>query len=224
MTHSCPICPRPKHLRFNNGGKNKGLQTLNQDCKDKNGTAHMTQPHLIDQMSRLAIQWTHKDKSMPAKTTKALEWHGDLVDHNESICCQAWSERSIIWKRHTKWHFPHHTSMHWIYQLPQGTKVKQTTAIECLGKCLLGPHGKGLTMKPNKKWNCRRFMWTQISVETGIPKNLWTRHSSLMPMHMRPCAWDVPLHGNPKCNGKLPCHKQKVSAPDCHMLHKRQFL
>ena len=119
--------------------------------RKKDGTIHLTQPHLIDQIVKdLNFQSNTKPKSTPASSSKLLSRHSDSPDFDGSF-----NYRSVIGKlnyleKGTRPDIAYIT--HQCARFSTCPKKEHGEAIKWLGRYLLGTRNKGMILSPDKNF------------------------------------------------------------------------
>jgi hypothetical protein len=115
---------------------------------DDNGTFHLTQPHLIDQvLQEMSFRADTKPKPTPAPSTTILKRDLDLEDHKAH-----WPFRRIIGKMNflEKCSRPELAcSVHQAARFSADPKSSHTEAIQHIARYLIGTADKGIILHPN---------------------------------------------------------------------------
>ena len=121
-----------------------GVKITRQD----DGTIHLTQPHLIDQIiSDLGLKPNTKTKAMPALTSKVLN-----KDINGHPFREDWHYRSIIGKlnfleKSTRPDLAY--AVHQCARFSANPKASHAQAVKQIGRYLLANRDKGIILKPD---------------------------------------------------------------------------
>src|SRR5210317_790954 len=165
--------------------------------RKKDGTVHLTQPHLIDQiLSDLNIQENTKEKTIPAACSKLLSRHSDSPDFDG-----AFNYRSIVGKlnyleKATRSDIAYIT--HQCARFSTCPKEEHAQAIRWLARYLKGTRDKGTILRPDKTRGLEVFVDADFAgnwdpKETEDRDTARSRHGYFITFAGCPLVWKSQL-------------------------------
>jgi hypothetical protein len=116
--------------------------------RKSNGTIHLTQPRLIDQINQdLRLQGENvKQRTTPAASSKLLTRHSNLKPFDNSFNYRLVIGEPNYLKKATRSDISY--VVHQCTWFVSDLKVEHGEAVQCLGRYLKGTHNKGAIMRP----------------------------------------------------------------------------